>query len=146
MRFRREEAWFSAAAIVAGLVCEQVNTPAPAKITQMANAIEGHPDNVAACLLGAILQLLGLKMASKLGFDECSSEFLCLVFHRLNWILIKRGQFQNLFLMLMWLLMPADRAANCRHDQILISYLEANRINHFAQACQSMELVAQLRG
>jgi homoserine kinase len=47
----------SAAAIVAGLVLASELTYARAsedELLQMANAIEGHPDNVAACLLGAM--------------------------------------------------------------------------------------------
>ena len=47
----------SAAAIVAGLVLARELADAPATeddLLQMANAIEGHPDNVAACLLGAM--------------------------------------------------------------------------------------------
>ena len=47
----------SAAAIVAGLVLARELAEAPATeddLLQMANAIEGHPDNVAACLLGAM--------------------------------------------------------------------------------------------
>jgi len=47
----------SAAAIVAGLVLARELAQAPASeddLLQMANAIEGHPDNVAACLLGAM--------------------------------------------------------------------------------------------
>ena len=47
----------SAAAIVAGLVLASELTYARAsedELLQMANAIEGHPDNVAACLLGAL--------------------------------------------------------------------------------------------
>lgn len=47
----------SAAAIVAGLVLARELSDAPATeddLLQMANAIEGHPDNVAACLLGAM--------------------------------------------------------------------------------------------
>lgn len=47
----------SAAAIVAGLVLASKLTYARAsedELLQMANAIEGHPDNVAACLLGAM--------------------------------------------------------------------------------------------
>lgn len=47
----------SAGAIVAGLVLASELTYARAsedELLQMANAIEGHPDNVAACLLGAM--------------------------------------------------------------------------------------------
>jgi homoserine kinase len=47
----------SAAAIVAGLVLASELTYARAsedELLQMANVIEGHPDNVAACLLGAM--------------------------------------------------------------------------------------------
>ena len=47
----------SAAAIVAGLVLARELAEAPATeddLLQMASAIEGHPDNVAACLLGAM--------------------------------------------------------------------------------------------
>jgi homoserine kinase len=47
----------SAAAIVAGLVLASELTYARAsedELLQMANTIEGHPDNVAACLLGAM--------------------------------------------------------------------------------------------
>jgi len=47
----------SAGAIVAGLVLARELADAPATeddLLQMANAIEGHPDNVAACLLGAM--------------------------------------------------------------------------------------------
>ena len=47
----------SAAAIVAGLVLARELADAPVTeddLLQMANAIEGHPDNVAACLLGAM--------------------------------------------------------------------------------------------
>ncbi len=47
----------SAAAIVAGLMLASELTYARAsedELLQMANAIEGHPDNVAACLLGAM--------------------------------------------------------------------------------------------
>jgi homoserine kinase len=47
----------SAAAIVAGLVLARELADALATeddLLQMANAIEGHPDNVAACLLGAM--------------------------------------------------------------------------------------------
>ena len=47
----------SAAAIVAGLVLARELADAPATeddLLQMASAIEGHPDNVAACLLGAM--------------------------------------------------------------------------------------------
>mgnify|MGYP000004538455 CR=1 FL=1 len=47
----------SAAAIVAGLVLARELSDATAdedELLQMATAIEGHPDNVAACLLGAM--------------------------------------------------------------------------------------------
>jgi len=47
----------SAAAIVAGLVLARELAEAPATeddLLQMASVIEGHPDNVAACLLGAM--------------------------------------------------------------------------------------------
>ena len=47
----------SAGALVAGLVLASELTYARAsedELLQMANAIEGHPDNVAACLLGAM--------------------------------------------------------------------------------------------
>ena len=47
----------SAAAIVAGLILASELTYARAsedELLQMANTIEGHPDNVAACLLGAM--------------------------------------------------------------------------------------------
>jgi homoserine kinase len=70
----------SAAAIVAGLVAARALAGAPASpedVLPLANALEGHPDNVAPCLFGGLTiawvatDVAGLPQARAIRLDPC---------------------------------------------------------------------------